>query len=295
MTDSSPRQSMAEVSSDAVFRHSGLSAYTNAPPQIPYIPLKDNNQSESPRQLRPPGNRRGPRLFDPSSEDPHDPESFWATVGVELRGLAGSESDFAERQGKLLSAVWQVVAFAAVQAGCGLLVLYMQLMRPAALRDAALVMTALVVLGSAGVGAYGAIRHIEWALHGYFLTQVWVLAAAAAQWMRSQSFAARQAIFLSAQSHPGIHLDGAVYSLAFMVALGVVYASMFYTDLLVEVLQDCREHQDNRSLLQFAWLMHKKTLVGVQRFEDLIHAKFEELVLLGFLKPRWQPPPPGRA
>ena len=32
--------------------------------------------------------------------------------------------------------------------------------------------------------------------------------------------------------------------------------------------------------------MHKKTLVGIQRFEDLIHAKFEELVLLGFLKPR---------
>jgi hypothetical protein len=33
-----------------------------------------------------------------------------------------------------------------------------------------------------------------------------------------------------------------------------------------------------------------RRLVGVQRFEDMIHAKFEELVLLGFLKPRWQPP-----
>ena len=39
-------------------------------------------------------------------------------------------------------------------------------------------------------------------------------------------------------------------------------------------------------IVKFIWLMHKKTMVGVQRFEDLIHAKFEELVLLGFLKPR---------
>ena len=65
--------------------------------------------------------------------------------------------------------------------------------------------------------------------------------------------------------------------------------AQFYTDLLSEQLQDELEQQDQHSLLHFAWLMHKKTLVGVQRFEDLIHAKFEELVLLGFLKPRWQP------
>ena len=78
-------------------------------------------------------------------------------------------------------------------------------------------------------------------------------------------------------------------SVAIFVAFGVVYASMFYTDLLAERLQDGREEEDERSLMSFAWLMHKKTLVGVQRFEDMIHAKFEELVLLGFLKPRWQP------
>lgn len=66
-------------------------------------------------------------------------------------------------------------------------------------------------------------------------------------------------------------------------------AWQFYTDLLSEQLQDELEQQDQHSLLHFAWLMHKKTLIGVQRFEDLIHAKFEELVLLGFLRPRWQP------
>jgi hypothetical protein len=30
--------------------------------------------------------------------------------------------------------------------------------------------------------------------------------------------------------------------------------------------------------------MHRKTLAGVQRFEDLIHSKFEELVGMGYLK-----------
>ena len=69
----------------------------------------------------------------------------------------------------------------------------------------------------------------------------------------------------------------------------------FFTDLLSERLQDELEDRDERSLLHFAWLMHKKTLVGVQRFEDLIHAKFEELVLLGFLKPRPTSPRRGRA
>ena len=68
---------------------------------------------------------------------------------------------------------------------------------------------------------------------------------------------------------------------------------MFCTDLLAEQLTDERAASDERALLSFAWLMHKKTRIGVQRFEDLIHAKFEELVLLGFLKPRWQPRTPA--
>ena len=74
---------------------------------------------------------------------------------------------------------------------------------------------------------------------------------------------------------------------AMLIGGGVVYASMFWTDLLGEMLQDSLEQADNRRLLDFAGLMHQGTLVGVQRFEDRIHQRFEELVQLGFLKPRW--------
>ena len=91
------------------------------------------------------------------------------------------------------------------------------------------------------------------------------------------------------QAPPSSAASDALGTLALFLALGVVYASMFYADLLVAQLDEERHAADERALLSFSWLMHKKTLVGIQRFEDAIHAKFEELVLLGFLKPRGQP------
>ena len=82
--------------------------------------------------------------------------------------------------------------------------------------------------------------------------------------------------------------DGATLRLgAMLLGGGVVYASMYWTDLLGEMVQDSLEQADNRRLLDFAGLMHQSTLVGIRRFEDRIHQRFEELVQLGFLKPRW--------
>lgn len=245
-------------------------------------------------QTPPPGgssdSRRGPRLFDPAPGDPVDPASFFATLGTESRALRDDDFLRARRE-RLVQTARRVIALAAIQTGCALLIVLLQALQPPSLRDSAMLLTALVVAVSGGLGLYGALKHTVWPLHAFFMTQIWVLAAVAAQWMRSQTAAARQAVFYSAQLHPAQSplAKTALQSVAIFVSFGVVYASMFYTDLLAERMQDGREQEDERSLMNFAWLMHKKTLVGVQRFEDMIHAKFEELVLLGFLKPRWHP------
>jgi len=44
------------------------------------------------------------------------------------------------------------------------------------------------------------------------------------------------------------------------------------------------EYHDNHLLVQFVWLMQKRTLVSVSRFEEIIHTQFAELVSLGYLK-----------
>ena len=66
-------------------------------------------------------------------------------------------------------------------------------------------------------------------------------------------------------------------------------------DVFAEKLQDQFEYEDQLSLIRFAWLMHRKTLVGVQRFENLLHHKFDELVDAGVLQARTSPPAKPRA
>ena len=73
---------------------------------------------------------------------------------------------------------------------------------------------------------------------------------------------------------------------AIVVSLVSAYVSMFVAEIFAEKLQDQYEYEDQLSLVRFAWLMHRKTLVGAQRFEDLVHTKFGELVDAGFLMPR---------
>jgi len=271
--------------------------------QNTYIPLRDESEPPTPKSVsrQKSAERRGPRLFDPAQGDPTDERSFFASLGHELSGLRDQENIKARHQ-RLMHTCRRVMALAAVQTGCAVVILSSQILQPAALRDSAAVLTSIVVAAAGGLGMYGVIRRDEadaealarsikrsvWPLHAFFLSQIWVLAAVASQWMRSQAVAARQATVFASQGRetPG---NQSLVNLSFLTALAVVYASMFYTDLLSEQLQDELEQQDQHSLLHFAWLMHKKTLIGVQRFEDLIHAKFEELVLLGFLRPRWQP------
>lgn len=136
--------------------------------------------------------RRGPRLFDPTPDDPFDSASFFATLGHELKGLRDEEA-VAARDARLHRVVWQVVALASTQALCALLMLASQIGAPTV--DSALLLTAAVVLLSSSMGLAGGLRRSGMACHAFFLTQIWVLAAVFAQWLRSQNARARQAVY----------------------------------------------------------------------------------------------------
>lgn len=240
---------------------------------------------------------RGPRLFDYMPGDPTDPATLFSALGRDLKGLR-DETTLAQRTQRVQTAVCRVCGLAGVQTACAVVMASTRLVEGTA--DAALLITAATVAASGLCGIVGALRHSRWALQAFFLTQIVVLAAIAAQCLRSQRAAAKEAVFCAERATAARHgnhettcdqgRDRAQLS-SMLVGLGVVYASMFYTDLLSELLQDALEQADNRRLLDFVWLMYQGTLVGVQRFEDRIHARFEELVRLGFLKPRWVPAP----
>mmetsp|Transcript_10049 Transcript_10049/g.14333 ORF Transcript_10049/g.14333 Transcript_10049/m.14333 type:complete len:84 (+) Transcript_10049:220-471(+) len=68
------------------------------------------------------------------------------------------------------------------------------------------------------------------------------------------------------------------------VAMMVTYISMFVADALAQAMQRQLDHRDNHLIVQFIWMMQKRTLVSVSRFEEFIHTHFEELVSLGYLK-----------
>lgn len=98
---------------------------------------------------------------------------------------------------------------------------------------------------------------------------------------------------------------------ALLLAFGVVYCSIFVADTLAQAFQDQTVHASKyrrgpppakplclrslahlvpislpspRRIVQMVWLMQKRTLVSVSRFEAIIHAHFEELVNNGLLQ-----------
>lgn len=208
--------------------------------QNAYIPLRDESEPPTPKSVsrQKSAERRGPRLFDPAQGDPTDERSFFASLGHELSGLRDQENIKARHQ-RLMHTCRRVMALAAVQTGCAVVILSSQILQPAALRDSAAVLTSIVVAAAGGLGMYGVIRRDEadaealarsikrsvWPLHAFFLSQIWVLAAVASQWMRSQAVAARQATVFASQGRetPG---NQSLVNLSFLTALAVVYASM---------------------------------------------------------------------
>jgi len=142
----------------------------------------------------------------------------------------------------------------------------------------------ILLIGVSGVlGFLGALRWWPEALQLFFISQIWGLSMSFSQFLAQLQAVRREAVFCEANGCGG---DGSnsVMVIALAVALVAVYVSMFLSDGISEYIQDKNETEDNQHIVQFVWTMNKKTLLGIHRFEELIHAEFEKLVSLGFLK-----------
>jgi hypothetical protein len=157
---------------------------------------------------------------------------------------------------------------------------------PASTGKALMLISSVVSLISGTIGLAGALKKSTMALNWFFISQLWCISVVLTQFLRGQLTQSNEQIFCSQKS------AGAVCSsLTFgwvigfsSVSIATVYFSVFFTDALVEALQDQLEKQDTLLITKFVWLMQKKTTVGIHRFEDLIHKEFQELVEMGYLK-----------
>ena len=228
--------------------------------------------------------RRGPRIFDAGPGDAADYASFCAALAHhrELRGLR--DADELHRRTTLARMLSLTLSALALSQGVSASVFGYTLWVDLG-DDPAAQLTCAIVFGSGCLGLVGGVWRLTWALQSFFMTQIWALAFVFAQWLRSQQRSGRTSLFCQ-QYAAGKCAAGtdATQLGAIILSLMLVYASMFVSDVLAERLQNDLEREDQVSLIRLSWHMHRKTLAGVQRFEDLIHSKFEELVGMGYLK-----------
>ena len=236
--------------------------------------------------------RRGPRLFNAGPGDAVDYASFCTALSNhrELRGLRDAD-EIRQRAVRLRILALAVSALALTQTVCAGIIAYTFWVDLASgANDVASLITTSVVIGSGCFGLYGGIARSQWALQAFFLSQVWALAVVLAQWLRSQQQSRSTSLFCdehrTAEVAEACSNLGGMQIAAILLTILMVYLSMFVTDSFAQELQTELEREDQLSLIRFSWLMHRKTLVGVQRFEDMIHTRFEELVNMGFLRPR---------
>jgi len=145
----------------------------------------------------------------------------------------------------------------------------------------------LVLIAFSGVmGFLGAWLRWGDALQGFFITQIWCLSTVFSQFMSRQHSNMKRDIYCGVDGRDESPQCAMMGQTIGVLGLGViiVYVSMFFADGLAEYLQDKLEDEDNKQIVKFIWMMSKKTLIGVHRFEELIHAEFEKLVGMGFLK-----------
>jgi hypothetical protein len=293
----SPRSGYERLTDEPVLRppsRETIDSYRRAATQVRNA---GENGAHPPRVVD--SNGRGQRLFDAAPGDATDYAGFCAGLKQTWggRGLkdarATSRAASQMRQARLL-----VIALAATQAVGAAVFAYVTLQDPASgNRDISSHLTSSLILASGCVGLVGGLRRSPWALQAYFMSQIWALAVTFAQWLRSQQQAGRTSLFCGFRAATADDadcsavLDSTTAGVVVLV-LAAVYGSMFATDMLAEGLQDQLELEDQLSLIRFSWLMHRKTLVGVQRFEDVVHTRFKELVSMGFLKLR---PTPSKA
>jgi hypothetical protein len=180
-----------------------------------------------------------------------------------------------------------VIILCTVQSACAACFLATMTAMPEGFESGLLVMTVAITAASGVVGVCGAFYRVGPALHWFVISQVWCLSNIIAQCVRDRQSTRRQRIFCAEERGAGSSCLVAVQdqqAAALFGAILVAYISVFVADGLAQSLQQQLEYRDNHLLVQFVWLMQKRTLISVSRFEESIHTQFEELINLGYLK-----------
>ncbi|KAL1525097.1 hypothetical protein AB1Y20_019969 [Prymnesium parvum] len=208
---------------------------------------------------------------------------------TELSSYYGGVSSSAEMKRAALQADWQrlmLMLLCTAQAVAGLVgFMYVSGWTTVSARSRMIQATLILISVSGGLGGVGAWRRWSETLQAFFIAQIWSLSTVLSQFLAAQQLNKRRDVFClgrddtqNCEDHMGLG------TLALGGAIVLVYVSMFFADGLSEHLQDQLEDEDNQQIVKFVWLMNKKTLLGIHRFEEQIHHEFEKLVGMGFLK-----------
>lgn len=222
-----------------------------------------------------------PRLFGSmaSKPEPDDMAHYFKNLDDRLAAEARERN-----AGRLRMAV---VILCTVQSACAACFLATMTAMPDGFESGLLVMTVAVTAASGVVGICGAFYRVGPALHWFVISQVWCLSNIIAQCVRDRQSTRRQRIFCADEPDAGSSCLMAVQDRQAAALFGgmlVAYISVFVADGLAQSIQQQFEYRDNHLLVQFVWLMQKRTLISVSRFEETIHTQFEELINLGYLK-----------
>ena len=245
-----------------------------------------NNNFATPK-LRPTANKphTATRAFEKLAAlpEPNDLSSFNERLPSKKR-IQDSKKNL-----KRLRALLIVISL--VQTACALVSMSTIATNPQGLEATLLLLTVSVTTGSGIVGFFGAWYEERNVINWFFITQIWCLSTVVSQFLRNQQSSRRQhllcddAVLNNASPGTGC-ANGELYlqSRSLQVTFCTVFASLFVSDSMSEMIQGGREDVNQLLVSRFVWQMRKRTLVGIHRFEESIHSKFEDLVSLGYIK-----------
>jgi len=256
---------------------------SGAPPTTPRCAAESYGSSPAvPKFPSPSGQSPNgpPRLFDaiaaqPEPSDMHDYYSH-------CRGYA----EVMDANARTLFLQRMMFAICSTQVVCACALTSLQDTTPDSTGKALVLISSVVSFLSGIIGFAGAWKKSTMALNWFFISQLWCISVVLTQFLRGQLTQSNEQIFCSQKSAGAMCSSLSVgWVVGFStVSIATVYFSVFFTDALVEALQDQLEKEDTLLITKFVWLMQKKTTVGIHRFEDLIHKEFQELVEMGYLK-----------
>lgn len=243
--------------------------------------------------LRTGGGADPPRLFDALAAkiEPRDITEYYGKQEGEGKGL-WRKQEFEDNLKHIFRLRFVTVILCSSQAVIALLGLsILFFFTPSHSATANFVMcTSLFAATSSIVGVVSAVKKQISGLQWFFLSQIFCLTMMLGQWLRGVLASKNEQLFCDDRAGGETtdplcrFLPQHTQSTLVALALGFAYVSMFVADSLSEGLQDQREQEDHVRITKFVWNMNKKTVIGIHRFEESIHKKFEELVNLGYLK-----------